>query len=114
MILNCCVWGKSVARVKVLLAVTLLAGGAVTLSLLSPKPATGNFAQASAPVSPRLQHPNPQQARDGYGELPMAFEPNVGQTDARVKFMARGSKYGLFLTNREAVLSLVHASSALQ
>ena len=114
MILNCCVWGKSVARVKVLLAVSLLAGGAVTLSLLSPKPATGNLAQASAPGSPLVQPTNLQPARAAYGELPMAFEPNVGQTDARVKFMARGSKYGLFLTDREAVLSLVHASSPLQ
>jgi hypothetical protein len=113
-ILNYCVWGKGVARVKVLLAVTLLAGGALTLSLLSPKPTMGNFAQAPAPGSPVLQHANPQQARDAYGKLPMAFEPNVGQTDARVKFMARGSKYGLFLTNHEAVLSLVHASSPLQ
>jgi len=98
-----------------LLAVTLLAGGALTLSLLSPKPATGNFPQATSSFSPLRQPTNPQQqARMAYGQLPMAFEPNVGQTDARVKFMARGSKYGLFLTNHEAVLSLVHASSPLQ
>ncbi|HSS95914.1 MAG TPA: SBBP repeat-containing protein [Terriglobales bacterium] len=102
------------ARVKVLLAVTLLAGGALTLSLLSPKPATGNLAQATSPVSPLLQHSNPGQTRVAYGQLPMAFEPNMGQTDSRVKFMARGSKYGLFLTGHEAVLSLAHASSPLQ
>jgi len=101
-----------VARVKTLLAVTLLAGGALTLSLLSPKPTTGNLAQAA---SPSVFQPNdPQQARTAYGQLPMAFEPNMGQTDARVKFTARGSKYGLFLTNREAVLSLVHASTPLR
>jgi hypothetical protein len=25
-----------------------------------------------------------------YGNLPLAFEPNVGQTDAQVRFLARG------------------------
>ena len=40
--------------------------------------------------------------------FPLFFEPNVGQTDGRVKFLARGSGYGLFLTADEAVLSLQH------
>src|ERR1041385_1271650 len=30
-------------------------------------------------------------------QRPLAFEPNLGQTDARVKFLARSSGYGLFL-----------------
>src|SRR6188508_34002 len=41
-----------------------------------------------------------------YGKLPMHFEPNVGQTDASVKFLARGHGYSLFLTGTEAVLAL--------
>ncbi len=41
-----------------------------------------------------------------YGKLPLSFEANVGQTDERVKFTARGAGYGLFLTADEAVLSL--------
>ncbi len=36
----------------------------------------------------------------------MFFEPNQGQTDPQVKFMARGAGYGLFLTADEAVLEL--------
>ena len=36
--------------------------------------------------------------------LPMFFEPNQGQTAPQVKFLARGSGYGLFLTADEAVL----------
>jgi hypothetical protein len=36
----------------------------------------------------------------------MVFEANQGQSDPRVKFMARGAGYGLFLTSDEAVLSL--------
>lgn len=42
----------------------------------------------------------------GYGSLPLSFEPNQGQADARVKFLARDSGYTLFLTPTEAVLSL--------
>jgi len=38
--------------------------------------------------------------------LPLFFEPNQGQTDPRVKFLARGAGYGLFLTADEAVLQL--------
>lgn len=38
--------------------------------------------------------------------LPLFFEPNQGQTAPQVKFLARGSGYGLFLTSDEAVLTL--------
>ncbi len=41
-----------------------------------------------------------------YGKLPLSFETNDGQTDARVKFLARGKGYSLFLTSNEAVLAL--------
>ena len=41
-----------------------------------------------------------------YGKLPIRFEANEGQTDARVKFMARGAGYSVFLTGDEAVLQL--------
>src|ERR1044072_4386184 len=41
--------------------------------------------------------------RAEYGKLPLRFEPHVGQTDARVKCLARGGGYTLFLTNTEAV-----------
>jgi len=41
-----------------------------------------------------------------YGQLPLSFEPNQGQTDANVKFLARGGGYGLYLTGSEAVLAL--------
>lgn len=41
-----------------------------------------------------------------YGRLPIAFEKNEGQSDPRVKFLAHGQGYSLFLTKNEAVLSL--------
>src|SRR5438094_3933059 len=40
-----------------------------------------------------------------YGKLPLTFEANHGQTDNKVKFLARGRDYALFLTATEAVLS---------
>ena len=40
------------------------------------------------------------------GRLPLRFEPNQGQTDSKVDFLARGAGYGLFLTPNQAVLSL--------
>ena len=39
-----------------------------------------------------------------YGQLPLTFEANVGQTDDQVDFLGRGSGYSVFLTPREAVL----------
>src|SRR5688572_3044342 len=41
-------------------------------------------------------------ARESYGNLPLQFEANHGQTDSRVKFLSRGSGYTLFLTATEA------------
>jgi hypothetical protein len=47
-----------------------------------------------------------QEVRQAYGKLPLGFEPNDGQVDGQVRFLARGSGYGLFLTATEAVLAL--------
>jgi hypothetical protein len=41
-----------------------------------------------------------------YGRLPLAFEPNQGQVDAQVNYLARGTDYALFLTGTATVLSL--------
>jgi hypothetical protein len=41
-----------------------------------------------------------------YGQLPLSFEVNQGQTDSQVQFLARGSSYTLFLTKNEAVMQL--------
>lgn len=41
-----------------------------------------------------------------YGQLPLSFEANRGQTDSQVRFLSRGEGYSLFLTDKEAVLAL--------
>jgi Bacterial Ig-like domain (group 3)/Beta-propeller repeat/Transmembrane protein 131-like N-terminal len=43
---------------------------------------------------------------DSYGTLPLSFEMNHGQTDARVKFLSRTGGFSLFLTGDEAVFAL--------
>jgi hypothetical protein len=48
-------------------------------------------------------NPNLSAKRD---PLPLAFEPNRGQTDPRVRFLARGDGATLFLTGPETVISL--------
>ncbi len=41
-----------------------------------------------------------------YGGLPLSFEANRGQADKKVRFLCRGQRYTLFLTDTEAVLRL--------
>ena len=41
-----------------------------------------------------------------YGNLPLSFEANEGQSDAQIEFLARGHGYSLLLTSTEAVLAL--------
>jgi hypothetical protein len=43
-------------------------------------------------------------ATAAYAKLPLRFEPNMGQTDQRVNFLARGDGYSIFLTSAEAVI----------
>lgn len=43
--------------------------------------------------------------KESYGKFPLRFEANQGQTDSRVKFLARVGGYNLFLTSGEAVLA---------
>ena len=58
-------------------------------------------------VSPSsVSQPAQDKILDSYGKLPLAFEANHGQTDARVKFLSRTGAYTLFLTGDEAVLAL--------
>src|SRR5260370_42474029 len=74
-----------------------------------PRHATGGFRRAYRPHVERLEK---RELLDGsgvgmaYGQIPLSFEANQGQTDPAVQFLSRGSGYALFLTSQEAVLSL--------
>jgi hypothetical protein len=79
-------------------AIVLLIGtlaGAISLR----KPSQPSVAGDSATIDETA-------AAKAYGKLPLSFEANHGQTDDRVKFLARGGGYSLYLTGDEAVLSL--------
>jgi hypothetical protein len=49
--------------------------------------------------------------QERYGKLPLRFEVNQGQADARVKFSSHGSGYDLFLTPKETVLVLAEPAA---
>lgn len=50
-------------------------------------------------------HATQAQLTDAYRSLPFSFEPNVGQSDAHVKFLARTRGLTVFLTATDTVLS---------
>ena len=58
------------------------------------------------PIAKPLTRTDSATVLANFGQLPLMFEPNRGQTDPAVEFLARGNGYGLFLTSDEAVLSL--------
>lgn len=41
-----------------------------------------------------------------YGHVPLAFEPNEGQFDPRIRYVSRSSAYTLFLTDQDSVITL--------
>ena len=73
--------------------------GAPTLHRTSARP---GFSLSSRPSG----QPRIAQWAGAYGNLPLGFEANIGQSDPRVRYLARGTGYQLFLTNREVVLAL--------
>jgi len=46
-----------------------------------------------------------------YGKLPLSFEENRGQTDARVRFLSQGSDYSILLAPSEVFLNLQKAGT---
>lgn len=101
------------------LTLTLALVGSVNLLVL---PVQSNSAAANKAVAGRqsVVNENPLQGNPGNGgsevlnarvneslaRVPLSFQPNVGQVDSRVKFMARGDGYNLFLTPTGPVFDL--------
>jgi len=101
--------GTLCAQSRVLMALALLVAGATVLWLgsgVDQPHLAGQPVAIPALFDPATSTRGQQQIRVAYGHLPLIFEPNRGQSDPRVKFLARSSGYGLFLTADEAVLSL--------
>lgn len=113
--------GKTCSRTRVFVAITLLLIlGAVALTVGSgvarlPVAERANlrrlFSSDPTPSTPAPTAQGTRQVLASYSHPPLIFEPNQGQTDSRVRFLARGSGYGLYLTVHDAVLSLQHSDS---
>ncbi|MGC2152114.1 MAG: SBBP repeat-containing protein [Terriglobales bacterium] len=78
---------------------------------LVPPDTTQAAPQAMPPATTPAGLLQPDPARkaklvENYGQLPLSFEANQGQSAAPVKFLSRTNAYTLFLTSTEAVLSL--------
>jgi hypothetical protein len=77
--------------------------------------ASGQVVSRSIGASPAGEIPERETSASvihEYGRLPMAFEPNVGQSNGEAKFLARGNGYALFLAPKEAVLVLRRPSNS--
>lgn len=71
-------------------------------------------AQAQSVPAPQTASQAAARAQSAYGQLPLGFEANQGQSAAPVKFLARGAGYRFFLTDAEAVLRLPEATLRMQ
>ncbi|MGB8064261.1 MAG: SBBP repeat-containing protein [Candidatus Sulfotelmatobacter sp.] len=96
---------KPIVWIVAALSVAVLAFAGVTH--LRHQRATVSQLPANAPAARAAQS---SRVRSNFGALPLAFEANQGQTDPRVKYMARGSGYTVFLTPNDTVFAL-HSST---
>src|SRR5580658_7947176 len=64
---------------------------------------------AQQPVS--ASRPHIKNANAVYGKLPLSFEANRDQADARVRYLARGAGYAVSLTGNGAELAFYRATT---
>jgi uncharacterized repeat protein (TIGR01451 family) len=103
--------GKRLLWVRALAGlVVLLVAGSVLLGLGSHRYAQKSVAEHPAsspsPELPKLSLKSKPESRAILGQLPLIFEPNQGQADPAVKFLAHGAGYSLFLDADSAVLAM--------
>ncbi len=99
---------------KVSIGVVAIVGG--TIIAVATAVAIRTLRATAVPQTPRAiapaKQPSPALAprndppHISYEKIPMSFEPNLGQSDPRVKFLSRGPGYTLFLTPAEAVIAM--------
>ncbi len=102
----------------VILVAALVALDAAGLLSLSAARTSANRVEsvgetsANAKAGSATKNPALLRRDESFGKLPLRFEENRGQRDARVKFVARGNGYQLGLTPTGAVLSLARKDAA--
>ena len=92
---------RKVTRTAVLIFV-LLASWFVLPDASKGGPAPSKAKSIGTTAPARAQRP----AAEMLGRLPLVFEPNLGQTDARVRFLTRASGMTAFLTDHDSVIVL--------
>ena len=76
------------------------------MAMGSPQPvATADAAHATTDATAK------DRFREAYGNLPLSFEANAGQTNSHVKFLSRGAGYTLFLTDTAETVLMLNASA---
>jgi len=83
--------------------------GAAVAAAAGPGPRPGHLASPASPAPPRAGAGAPARTAAlarAYARLPLAFQPNVGQADPRVAYLARGGGFAAFLTATDATLAV--------
>jgi hypothetical protein len=111
--------GKTCSGLRAVAAIALLITLAAVALTMASRAAHLQIANNPTPSQFFVSNPTQrthgtQQVLAAYGNLPLMFEPNQGQSDPSVRFLARGSGYGLYLTADQAVLMLQHSKSRSQ
>ncbi|MCU1302164.1 MAG: hypothetical protein JWQ87_2448 [Candidatus Sulfotelmatobacter sp.] len=113
--------GSRPVLVRALASVVVLLLAGLALLGTGSRPAQNVMAtQMAASPIPAFSHSSPSRfsshakpdARALLGQLPLIFEPNQGQADPGMKFVARGAGYSLFLNQSGAVLGMRTAHSS--
>jgi hypothetical protein len=92
-------------RAIAVLAVLLIIPGYMAVKS-RPQFGKAKVNQAAVSADPVAKTACAERLAENFGKLPLNFEPNVGQTDSRVKYLARANGYMVFLTPDEAVLEI--------
>jgi hypothetical protein len=99
--------GILLVAIVVVATAALIVGSPITGNLASLRPALVNpTGSLAAPTAAAITPATRARISASYAALPLGFEANQGQVDPRVKYLARGNGYALFLTADDAVISL--------
>ncbi len=91
-----------------------LVASLVLLVLATGVPGRLTGSRPPRPTEGRLTEATTAAALDALASLPLGFEPNVGQAEAGVDFVARGPGYRLALSPTEAIVTLSDAGGPLE
>src|SRR5882672_6698005 len=99
------------ARILFCLGAFVILLGFIARVYLARKP---SGVSATHVADPRSTIANGPQLIAAYGKLPLSFEPNKGQLDQSVQFIAHGATQAILLNSAEAILELPGGDESAQ